>query len=107
MLIIGTPGGSRIIAAVAQIVVNVVDFNLNLSAAIDYPRFFPVMEPIVLENRVDIETLKSLKKSGYQVHLAGPYNNYFGGAHGISLPPLTDKLSGAADRRRGGQVRGY
>jgi len=108
VLVVGTPGGSRIIAAVAQIVVNVVDFNLDISAAIDYPRFFPVFEQIVIENRCDIKMLKFLKKAGYQVLLAPPYHVYFGGAHGITLPPLSRKVfCGAADKRRGGAARGY
>ncbi len=107
VLIIGTPGGSRIVAAMAQIIVNIVDYNLDISAAIDYPRFFPVMEHIVLENRVDKKSLKYLRKAGYQIHLAGPYSTYFGGAHGIMLPPLGRQICGAADKRRGGAARGY
>lgn len=107
VLVVGTPGGSRIMAAMAQIVVNIVDYDLDISAAIDYPRFFPIMEHIMLENRVDIKSLKYLKKAGYQIHIAGPYATYFGGAHGITLPPLSDGLLGAADKRRGGAARGY
>jgi len=107
VLIVGTPGGSRIMAAMAQIVVNIVDYDLDISAAIDYPRFFPIMEHIVLENRMDIKSLKYLRKAGYQIHMAGPYSTYFGGAHGITLPPLSDGLLGAADKRRGGAARGY
>ncbi|MCF7811140.1 gamma-glutamyltransferase [bacterium] len=107
VLVVGTPGGSRIVAAMVQIVVNMVDYDLDISAAIDYPRYFPVMEHLVLENRIDIKTLKALKKIGYELHPTGPYSTYFGGAHGITLPPLCDKISGAADKRRGGAARGY
>jgi gamma-glutamyltranspeptidase/glutathione hydrolase len=107
VMVVGTPGGTRIVAAMAQIVVNAVDFNLNISEAIDYPRFFPIMNHIVIESRFDKKKLKQLHKTGYEIHLAGPYNNYFGGAHGITLPPLSPKIAGAADRRRGGAARGY
>ncbi|HHE46546.1 MAG TPA: hypothetical protein ENL08_02435, partial [Bacteroidetes bacterium] len=107
VLAIGTPGGSRIVAAVAQIVVDIIDFDLDISGAIDYPRFFPVMNHLVIENRVDKKLLKRLRKDGYQLHLAGPYSTYFGGAHGIALPPLCRQICGAADKRRGGQAQGY
>lgn len=117
VLVIGTPGASRIVAALSQIVVNMVDYKLDVSAAIDYPRFFPIMQHNVLENRVNIfmvmenrvnrKLLKYLKKSDYKIYLTGSYSTYFGGAHGIMLPPLSEKLSGAADKRRGGAARGY
>ncbi|NQU05287.1 MAG: gamma-glutamyltransferase, partial [Calditrichaeota bacterium] len=107
VLIVGTPGGSRIAAAMAQIVVNIVDYDLDISAAIDYPRYFPYMNILQLENRTDIKKLKALKKIGYELQLTRPYSTHFGGAHGITLPPLSDKLAGAADKRRGGAARGY
>jgi len=107
VLVVGTPGGSRIPAAVTQIVVNIVDFNLDISTAIDYPRFFAVGNGIALENRYDVKTLKRLHKYGYRVQAPAPYHPYFGGAQGISLPPLSEKLCGAADKRRAGAARGY
>jgi len=107
VLVVGTPGGTRIVAATAQIITDVVCYRLDISTAIDYPRFFPVRDNLVLEDRYPLETLKTLKKTGYKIYLAGPYHTYFGGAHGIVLPPLTDRLSGAADKRRGGAARGY
>jgi len=106
ILVVGTPGGSRIIAAMAQIVTNVIVYDMDISAAIDYPRFFAIQEHLVLENRFDKKTLKKLKKKGYELHLAGPYHVYFGGAHGIVINS-SGLLMGAADKRRGGAARGY
>ncbi len=108
MLVVGTPGGSRIPAALAQIVANVVMYHLDISTAIDRPRFFSGSNVIVLENRYPMETVKQLKKKGYRINLnAGPYHVYFGGAHGIYIDPETGMMSGAADKRRGGVARGY
>ncbi len=106
-LIVGTPGGSRIPAAMAQIVVNATQYGMDISSAIDYPRFFPSNEHLVLENRFDLRTVKELKKTGYILHFAGPYHVYFGGAHGISIDNDTGMITGAADKRRGGAARGY
>lgn len=108
LLVVGTPGGSRIPAALAQIVANVVMYDQDISTAIDRPRFFSGGNVIVLENRFPMETVKQLKRKGYRINLnAGPYHVYFGGAHGIYIDPETGIMSGAADKRRGGVARGY
>jgi len=91
----------------AQIIVDMVDYKLDISSAIDYPRFFPDQNHLVAESRFGFDALKRLRKTGYIIHLAGPYHNYFGGAHGIIVNPSDGKLYGAADRRRGGAPRGY
>jgi len=105
-LAVGTPGGGRIPSTVTEILVNIIDGGMDISAAIDYPRFFPAGEHIVLENRYPLEVMKGLHKLKYQIHLAGPYHLYFGGAHGIMVSP-DGKLLGSADKRRGGAARGY
>ena len=107
VLIVGTPGGGRIIAAMAQIVVNALVLEENISQAIDYPRFFPVENNLVFENRYPRNTLKEIKEKGYVLHFAGPYHVYFGGAHGITFNLDTGEISGAADPRRGGAAKGY
>lgn len=107
-LVVGTPGGDRIVAAVAQIVANIISYDLDISSAIDYPRFFvPAPGKMWLENRMSLETLKKLKKIGYKIGPAPPYHVYFGGAHGIITNTSDGKLYGAADKRRGGAARGY
>ncbi len=106
-LVVGTPGGTRIIAAMAELVANTTVYGKNISEGIDYPRFFPVAEHIVLENRYNEGTLKRLKKYDYVLHLSGPYHVYFGGAHGIIVDPESKLIYGAADKRRGGAARGY
>ena len=113
VLVLGTPGGARIVSTMAQLVSGITADGRDISAAIDYPRFFPAFDStthkhhLVMENRFTRETIKKLKHRGYEYHLAGPYHHYFGGAHGIMIDPSSGKLYGAADRRRGGAARGY
>lgn len=107
LLVVGTPGGSRITSTVAQITLNVLDGRMDLNAAVDYPRFFPMGEHLVIENRFPETTLKYLQKKGYQIHLAGPYHLYFGGAHAIAVSRKDATIMGSADKRRGGAARGF
>ncbi len=108
LLIVGTPGASRITSTVAQITLNVLVGRMDLNAAVDFPRFFPIGEHLVLETRFTKPTVEWLHKKGYQLHLnPGPYNQYFGGAHAIAISRNTGKMLGAADKRRGGAARGF
>ncbi|MBM3329229.1 MAG: gamma-glutamyltransferase [Calditrichaeota bacterium] len=106
ILALGTPGGARIVPTMMQLTVNLFDFEMGISQAIDAPRFNAVHHQIVLENRRDPRRLTALKRLGYQVQTAPPFHLYFGGAHGIWIDPVSGMLFGAADRRRGGAARG-
>ena len=44
VLVTGSPGGSRIISAVLQIVVNVLDYKMDVAAAVAAPRAAPSMD---------------------------------------------------------------
>ena len=39
MWILGTPGGATIITTIAQVIINLIDFNMDLIEAVDLPRF--------------------------------------------------------------------
>ena len=39
VIVVGTPGGSRIITAVLQTILNVIDYGMNVQEAVDAPRF--------------------------------------------------------------------
>ncbi len=107
VLIIGTPGGGRIVSTTSQLITNMIDLKMDISTAIDAPRFYPTRQHLVIENRQTKKNLNYLKRYGYEIHLAPPFHHYFGGAHGIWVDYNSKKLIGAADRRRGGAARGY
>ena len=44
-MVVGAPGGSRIITAVLQTILNVVDFGMNAQDAVDAPRIHHQWKP--------------------------------------------------------------
>jgi len=70
LLIVGTPGGSRIITTVLQIIVNVIDYGMNLQAAVDAPRIHHQWLPDTLAGEpmaITEPTRQSLTAMGYDV----------------------------------------
>lgn len=66
---VGAPGGSRISTAVAQVILNVVDFGMNIQDAIDAPRVHHQWQPdrLSLERGISPDTVALLKSRGYDV----------------------------------------
>ena len=106
-LSIGTPGGSRIISALAQIIVNMVDFNMGIDQAIEAPRIHALGQALYLEKRIGDEVQMELQKKGHQLNIKNDFDNYFGGAQGIVIDSSGTVLRGGADSRRDGFVIGY
>ena len=107
VLVIGSPGGPRIAATLAQVLVDVLDFGMPLADALNAPRFFPVRQTLAVEARFADSTLAALRGKGWNVQALGGINSYFGGVHAIQFEPVTGALIGAADPRRDGAPAGY
>jgi gamma-glutamyltranspeptidase/glutathione hydrolase len=76
ILIVGTPGGSRIITTVLQILVNVIDFGMSLQAAVDAPRIHHQWLPDTLAGEpmaISDPAKKSLAAMGYEVVALEPW----------------------------------
>ncbi|HEY1913548.1 MAG TPA: gamma-glutamyltransferase [Vicinamibacterales bacterium] len=69
---VGAPGGSRIPTAVLQVILNVVDFGMNVQDAIDAPRVHHQWLPdrLSLERGISPDTVALLKSRGYDVDYA-------------------------------------
>jgi gamma-glutamyltranspeptidase/glutathione hydrolase len=65
----GAPGGSRISTAVAQVILNVIDFGMNVQDAVDAPRVHHQWQPdkLSLERGISPDTVALLKRRGYDV----------------------------------------
>jgi gamma-glutamyltranspeptidase/glutathione hydrolase len=68
----GAPGGSRISTAVAQVILNVIDFGMNAQDAVDAPRVHHQWQPdkLSLERGISPDTVAILKSRGYDVDYA-------------------------------------
>ena len=70
----GSPGGSRIISAVLQSILNIVDFKMNLEEATFAKRIHHQWQPDILdiEFSVDTKTRNELEAMGYYVEITEP-----------------------------------
>ena len=108
LLITGSPGGRTIINTVLAMVVNVVDFQMDLRAAVDAPRLHHQWLP----DRVKIEAtlardhpeaVAALRRMGHRIE----EEESQGDAHSIGIDSATGDLVGAADKREDGRAAGY
>lgn len=104
VLVTGSPGGSRIISTVLQVIVNVLDFRMNLAEAVAAPRIHHQWQPDVLmaEEGLSPDTLALLRARGHRVKVG----TTSGSAN--SIQAADGLLAGAADpRQRGTLADGY
>ena len=105
-LVLGTPGGSRIITTVFQTIVNVVDFEMSLAQAVNAPRIHHQHLPdrIVYERGgIGEAVLDSLRALGHTVE---ERRGTSGDVKAIMVLP-DGRLAGYVDPRRGGLAAGY
>ena len=104
-MVLGTPGGSTIITSVFQVVLNVLEFGMNMQQAVEFPRFHHQWLPDATraENgRFSEDQLKRLKIKGYDIQ---PTSS-MGLVEGILILP-NHKLQGGADSRGDDTVKTY
>jgi gamma-glutamyltranspeptidase/glutathione hydrolase len=105
VLITGSPGSRTIINTVLCVVVNVIDFDMDIRAAVDAPRlhhqWFP--DTARFEGTSEYpEAVERLRQLGHSI--AGTTQ---GDAHSIWVDPKTGVYHGAEDRRINGKVAAY
>ncbi|MGP9637043.1 gamma-glutamyltransferase [Psychrobacter sp. AOP3-A1-26] len=68
-IVTGSPGGSRIITTVAQVISNVIDHDMNIAEATHAPRIHDQWQPdeIRVEKALNIDTVKKLESMGHKV----------------------------------------
>jgi gamma-glutamyltranspeptidase/glutathione hydrolase len=104
-LALGAPGGSRIITAVLQVMLNVMDFGMNVQDAVDFPRVHHQWKPdrLDFERGVSPDTLAAIKKSGYLIEEAKPV--VIARVEAILIDG--GWMQGGHDDRGAGKVAGY
>jgi gamma-glutamyltranspeptidase/glutathione hydrolase len=104
VLLTGSPGGSRIISAVLQVIVNVLDYHMDVAAAVAAPRLHHQWLPDVVrvEKGFSGDTLVALKAKGHQIA-----DGALGQTSANSILVTSNGLLGAPDpRTRGAEAAG-
>jgi gamma-glutamyltranspeptidase len=108
VMAIGTPGGFGQTQFLAHTLCNLLDFGMNLQAAIEAPRWqSESVGSVDLESRFADEVSSFLISKGYKISVQGPWEFAFGGVEAIRLHDNGQVLMGAADPRRDGYAVAY
>ena len=104
---LGAPGGPRIINGVLEVILNVVDFHMNIQDAIDWPRFHHQWMPdqLYLEKGISPDTAALLRAMGHQLGSFEASDPVVARVEAV----LNDGgwLQGAADIRGNGKAEGF
>lgn len=108
VLTIGSPGGKRIITTVAFLISNLIDYDMDIQAAINAPRVNNYESgPLKMESRISLDVRKALEQKGHTLVIKKEFDLYFGGAQGIVIDQDSGEMHGGADPRRDGRAVGY
>ena len=115
VMVVGTPGGSRIITATLHTIINVIDYGMNIQEAVDAPRFHQqwLPETTNIEHfAISPDTKKILEGMGHKFSGPQPANHVAAilvGAPSLGGKPVgNNRFYGANDpRRNSGLALGY
>jgi gamma-glutamyltranspeptidase / glutathione hydrolase len=114
VMVLGSPGSSKIITTVANVLMGVVDYGMNIQEAVNAPRFHNQWLPDVVnvEKWSSPDTLNTLRKMGYNVHIGlhegDEVSPYWSDAECIAIDEKTGDRLGATDvRNSNGKAMGY
>ena len=114
VMVLGSPGSSKIITTVANVLMGVVDYGMNIQEAVDAPRFHNQWLPDVVnvEKYFSPDALAALRKMGYKVQIGlgdgDGSSPYWSDAECIAIDEKTGDRLGATDIRNSiGKAVGY
>jgi len=105
VLVTGSPGSRTIINTVLCVLINVIDYNMDIRAAVHAPRLHHAWFPDVVrfeEFGTHAATMDRLRQMGHKIQ-----GTRQGDAHSIWVDPKTGLYYGAEDRRIDGKALGY
>ena len=106
-MVVGTPGGSTIITAVAQTILNAYEFNMSMQEAVNAPRFHHQGPPDELNLEPEgfsHDLIRELTTKGYDIQEKN--NTIIGKVDAIRILP-DGRLEGGADKRGDDSAVGY
>lgn len=107
-MVLGAPGGSRIITGVTQVLLNVLDFGMGIQQAVDQPRLHHQWQPDVLrlERGFSPDTRALLEQRGHRIEEISTVAN----VEAILIGASADGkmwLQGAQEGRASGKAAGF
>lgn len=104
-LVLGSPGGPTIITTVANVLMGVVDYGLDIQEAVHASRFHHQWLPdeLLLEDRFSPDTVRLLEAKGHKIKR----ERFWGDAECIMVDLETGERLGASDGRNNGKAVGF
>lgn len=108
-MVLGSPGGPRIITTVANILMGVVDYGMNIQQSVNAPRFHNQWLPdrAYVEPGISPDTLRALRQMGHNIEHGDSGDSYWSDGECILVNPETNERLGASDGRNNGHAVGY
>jgi gamma-glutamyltranspeptidase/glutathione hydrolase len=112
-LVLGSPGGARIITTVANILMGVMDYGMNIEEAVNALRFHNQWLPdqVNVEQWFSPDAVKLLQQMGHKVEIgetvAGEWTPYWSDGECIAIDQKTGERLGGSDGRNNGKAVGY
>ncbi len=107
ILILGARGGSKIITAVLQTILNVIDYGMSIQDAVSFPRFHHQWLPdelIYERSCLPEDVIHNLQLKG---HITKEVKSKSGAIQAIFIEQETGWIYGVSDPREGGEAAGY
>jgi len=103
LLSIGTPGSYGILQTQPQMLLNQLEFDMNVQEAIEAPRVRIYRDRLVdAESRIPDDVRAGLAARGHQVNVLDDWSWVVGGGQGLRRDPESGALMAGADPRRDG-----
>ncbi len=109
-LILGSPGGSTIITVVLQVILNCIEFGMNIQEAVNAPRIHHQWLPDIIyyeKFSINNDTFSILENLGYDFKDRNSTFRVLGSVQAIMIDQENNKIYGASDPRRNGSAEGY
>ena len=106
-MVLGSPGGSTIVTTVANVLMGVVDYGMNIQEAVNAPRFHNQWMPdeINLEKiGFSPDTIRILEHMGHKTDVR---DRFWGDAECIAIDAKAGERLGASDGRNNGKAVGF
>ena len=114
LMVLGSRGGPKIITAVAEVLINVLDYGMDIQQAVTAPRFHHQWLPDVLQvekNGFFPAVGNRLASMGHRIQEGyterGEWSGHWGDVECVAIDPKTGERLGAKDRRAEGKPLGY